>query len=44
MDYKCQQYSVKTSNLCWLVSLLISSIAGGDGGDQGGSGGRIDFC
>ena len=38
MDYKCQQYSVKTSNLCWLVSLLISSIAGGDGGDQGGSG------
>ena len=36
MDYKCQQYSVKTSNLCWLVSLLIAFIGGGDGGDQGG--------
>ena len=39
MDYKCQQYSVKTSNLCWFVCFLIASIGGGDGGDQGGSDG-----
>ena len=39
MDYKCQQYSVKTSNLCWFVSFWIASIGGGDGGDQGGSDG-----
>ena len=39
MDYKCQQYSVKTSNLCWFVCFWIASIGGGDGGDQGGSDG-----